>query len=79
MAGKNGFISAMDDLPFWVKIILCLPVLNLVYAIYRLVKGGQSGNVPMIIVGVLWILFSAITWLIDLICTILFKKPTVCA
>ncbi|MBR4270642.1 MAG: hypothetical protein IKQ31_03090 [Clostridia bacterium] len=79
MAEKNGFVSAMDDLPFWAKIILCLPVLNLVYAVYRLVKGGQKGDVLMIVVGILWILFSAICWLIDLICTIIFKKPTVCA
>ena len=37
---KNGFVSAMDGLSKIVKIILCLPFLNIIWAIYRIVKGA---------------------------------------
>ncbi len=77
---KNGFVSAMDGLPWIVKIILCLPILNWVYGIYRIVKGLSTSNTLMWIVGILWIIpGSVICWLIDLICTIVYKKPTVLA
>lgn len=77
---KNGFVSAIDGLPWVVKIILCIPILNWVYGIYRIVKGISTNNTLMWIVGILWIIpGSVICWLIDLICTIVYKKPTVLA
>ncbi len=77
---KNGFVSAIDGLPWIVKIILCLPILNWVYGIYRIVKGLSTNDTLMWIIGILWIIpGSVICWLIDLICTIVYKKPTVLA
>ncbi len=77
---KNGFVSAMDDLPWIVKLIFCLPVLNWIYGIYRIVKGLSQNNVLMWVIGILWIIpGSVICWLIDLICVIVYKKPTVLA
>ncbi len=73
---KSGFVSAMDGLPFIVKLILCIPALDIVWAIYRIVKGVSTNNVIMIVVGILWIIPGiAIGWLIDLISTILFGRP----
>lgn len=77
---KNGFVSAMDDLPWIVKLIFCLPVLNWIYGIYRIVKGLSKNDVLMWVIGILWIIpGSVICWLIDLICVIVYKKPTVLA
>ena len=77
---KNGFVSAIDGLPWVVKIILCIPIINWVYGIYRIVKGISTNDTLMWIVGILWIIpGSVICWLIDLICTIVYKKPTVLA
>ena len=76
MAEKNGFVSAMDSLPFILKLILCIPALDIVWAIYRLVKGVSTNNVLMIVFGILWIVpVIAIGWLVDLISTILFGRP----
>lgn len=76
MAKKNGFIGAMDDLPLWAKILLCLPVLDLVWAVYRIVKGATGNNVLMLVVGILWIVpGSVICWLVDIISTIVFGAP----
>ena len=73
---KSGFISAMDGLPWIVKLILCIPALNIVWAVYRIVKGITQHNVLILLFGILWIFPGvAIGWLVDLICTIIFGKP----
>ena len=46
----NDFIKAMEKLPFIVKLILCIPVLDIIWSIWKLCKGtacnayGQSGK-----------------------------------
>ena len=70
------FLSAIDNLPKIAKIILCLPVIDIIWAIYRIVKGIDTSNTVLIVVGILWIVFgSTITWVADLIGTILNDKP----
>ena len=72
---KNGFISAMDDLPWIVKIILCIPALDIIWGIYRIVKGYTTKNGFMLLIGILWIIPGApILWLIDIVCMILGKR-----
>lgn len=76
----KDLIKTFDNLPWALKIILCLPVLDIAWAIYRIVKGAESKNVTMIVAGVLWIVFGCIiTWLVDLVCTVAYKKPTILA
>ncbi len=73
MANKNGFVAAMDGLPWLVKILLCIPVFDIVWAVYRIVKGVSKKDTLMVIVGILWIIPGAVfCWLIDLICTLVF-------
>ena len=77
---KNGFVSAMDSLPWIVKLILCIPVLNFIWGIYRIVKGLSKNNAAMWVAGILWIIPGFfICWIIDLICVIINKRPTVLA
>lgn len=73
-----GFIKAMDNLPWIAKLILCIPALNIVWAIYRIVKGVVKKNGVLTLVGILWIIpGAAFLWLIDLITTIINGKPTI--
>jgi hypothetical protein len=77
---KNGFVAAFDKLPWIVKLIFCIPALNILWALYRIIKGATQGNALMLIMGILWIIPGCfICWLIDLICVILYKRPTVFA
>ena len=77
---KNGFVKVMDDLPWIVKIILCIPALDIIWGIYRIIKGASQGNMLMLVFGILWIIPGAvICWLIDLITTIFAGKPIVFA
>ena len=73
---KNGMIAWFDDLPWIVKIIFCIPMLDVVWAVYRIVKGVTEGNVLLIVLGILWIIpGGAICWVVDLVTTILFRRP----
>lgn len=76
----KNLVKSFDNLPLIIKIILCLPVLNIAYAIYRICKGASENKPLILIAGIVWIfLGTSILWLIDLICTIVWKKPIVLA
>ncbi|HHT55335.1 MAG TPA: hypothetical protein GX012_02105 [Acholeplasma sp.] len=73
-----NFVKAMDNLPFILKLILALPGLDIVWGIYRLVKGVAKKNLFLTIVGILWIIPGAvICWVVDLITVIINDRPTV--
>ncbi|MBR6050997.1 MAG: hypothetical protein IKP68_07315 [Clostridia bacterium] len=68
----KSFIKAIDELPLIVKIILCIPALDIVWNIYKLCKSIDKGNVFGIVVAVILFFFAPFVWLIDLI-TLLVK------
>lgn len=70
-----GLIKAMDDLPLVLKIILALPGLDIVWAIYRIVKGVCKGKIITLLVGIVW-LFAGTTvcWVLDIIFLVLTGK-----
>ncbi len=69
------FIKAMDDMPFIVKLLLCLPVLDIVWNIYRICKSADKNNTTGIILGVVLLVLGSYTvvWLVDLISVIVKK------
>lgn len=67
-----GFVKAMDSLPLWAKIIFALPFLDIVWAIYRIVKGVCKDDIIRIVVGVVWIVAGAtVCWVLDIVCLLL--------
>ncbi len=70
----KDFIKAIDGLPFWAKVVLCLFGLDFVWAIYRIIKGVDQKNTFLLVIGIVW-LIGAVTigWLIDLVTVILNK------
>lgn len=75
-----GLVKWMDKAPLWLKIVFALPGLDVIWAIYRIVKGACTGKVSTLIAGILWILLGwAILWIIDLVCICIYKKPTLLA
>ena len=72
----KSLVKWFDDAPWWLKIIFACPILDIAWAIYRLVKGIAYGKVSLIIAGILWILLGwGILWLIDIICVLVWKRP----
>ena len=55
----------MDGLPFWLKIVLALPVVDgVVYGIYRICKG----TLPNVVLGIVWIFAGTVlTWILDIV------------
>ena len=71
----KDLIKAMDNLPWIVKLILCIPVLQIVWGIYRVIRSLEAKNVLGIILSILLIFPGAsFVWIVDLICVILNKK-----
>lgn len=75
-----GFVKWLDKAPLWLKVIFALPVLDIIWAIYRIVKGAGTGKILTLVAGILWILLGwAILFIIDIVCILLYKKPTLFA
>ena len=76
----KDYVKAFDNLPWLVKLLFCLPGLNLLWAIYRICKGASIKNITMLVVGILWLFVgTTVLWIVDFVCTIIWKKPTVLA
>lgn len=57
-------IKAFDDLPLIVKVILCIPCLDIVWSVYKICKSADKSNV----LGILTIIPGAFfIWIIDII------------
>ena len=68
------FIKAMDNLPWIAKLILCIPALDIVWTIYRLIKSIDAKNNLGIVLSIVLFVFAPFVWLVDLICVILNKQ-----
>ena len=72
----KDLIKAIDNLPMIIKLILCIPVLDIVWAIYRIVKGVYKNNIILTVIGILWIVPGAVfCWVFDLITVLLYGNP----
>jgi hypothetical protein len=70
----QSFIKAIDGLPLVAKIILCLFGLDIVWAVYRIVKGIDKKDNFLLIVGIIWLIGAiSVAWIIDLVTVILNK------
>ena len=68
----KSFISAMDGLPKVVKIILAIPFLDIIWAVYRLIRSLDNKNTLGIVLAIVLIIFGIpFLWLIDIICIII--------
>lgn len=69
-----NFIKWMDQRSRIVKILFCLPFVDIIWAVYRILGAVKNENWLHLILGIIWIFFgSFIGWVLDLICIILFN------
>lgn len=68
-------VAWMDKQSKLVKVILALPVLDIVWVIYRIIKSAKDGNVLGVVLGVLLIFIGLpFLWLVDIITLVLNDK-----
>lgn len=76
----KSFVSWMDNLPLWAKIVLALPVLDIMWAVYRILKGAAYAKTGILLGGILWLLLGwGILWIIDIISIAIKHNPVVLA
>ncbi len=64
----NNFIKWMDGLPLVLKIIFALPIFDIIWNVYRLVKSCNKNNVLGIVLAVVLIIIHvAFVWVVDII------------
>lgn len=69
-------IKWFEEAPLWLKIVFALPGIDIVWAIFRIVKGVTKKDYGLVLVGVLWILLGWIAlWVIDIVSIIIKKHP----
>ena len=62
----------MNDLPKIIKLILCIPMLDIVWNITRLVRSLDKNNpVGIVLAAALLIFGLPFVWIIDLICVLM--------
>ena len=70
----KDLIKALDGLPLIVKLILCIPVLDIVWTVYRLARSLVAGNTLAIVLSIILFFCAPFVWLIDLICILVSEK-----
>ena len=61
-------VSTLDSLPKWLKIVLALPFLDIVWVVYRLFKSIAKNNTLGIVLAILLIIIGIpFLWLVDII------------
>lgn len=74
-ASMASFVKAMDDLPLIVKIILALPMIDIIWVIYRIIKSASKESVFGLILGVILLIIGIpFLWLVDIITLIVSNK-----
>lgn len=72
----KDMVKWFESAPLWLKIVFALPGIDIVWAIFRIVKGVAKKDTFLIVIGILWILLGwAILWVIDIVTIILNKHP----
>ncbi len=68
-------VKTFDDLPKWLKIVLALPFLDIVWVVYRLFRSVEKNDIVGIVLAVLLLVFGIpFLWLVDIITIVLQDK-----
>lgn len=67
----KDIIKSVNGLPLIVKLLLCIPIVEIVYSVCRVINGVANKSVLWIVIGILTIVpGAAFMWLVDLICVL---------
>lgn len=67
------FIKTVNSWPLIVKLLLCIPMVEIFYGICRIINQAAKGNLLMLVVAILTVIPGAVfMWLVDLVCVILY-------
>ncbi len=68
----KDIIVAMEKLPLWAKVVLALPMLDIIWVVYRIIRSLDKKSYFGVILAVILIIIGIpFLWLIDIICILL--------
>lgn len=71
----QGYISWMDEQPRIIKIILCIWILDITWAVYRIGRAAMKQNWLHFVLAIIWVVAAGtVGWILDLIWIILFNR-----
>lgn len=67
-----AFIKWMDDRSRLVKILFCLPIVDIIWGVYRLLGAIAAKDVLRLVLAIIWIVFAGfVGWVLDLVAIII--------
>lgn len=71
----KALVKAFDQLPKWAKIILALPMLNIVWGFYRLARSIAAGSLLGIVLAIVMLFVCpTVFWVVDIITLVLMNR-----
>ena len=71
----NSIVKSFDSLPKIIKFIFALPVLDIIWAVYRLIRSIAKKSVIATVLAVIMLVVCPILfWIVDMITILLFNK-----
>jgi len=72
----QSYIDWMNNNPKWLKLVLCIWILDITWALYRILGAVKNKNWLHLVLAILWILAAGtVGWILDIIWIILFNRP----
>ena len=69
----RDYIKWMEEQPRLIRIILCIFVLDISWAVYRIGRAVVNKNWLHMVLGIIWVFVGgSVAWILDLIWMILF-------
>ena len=71
----QGYLKWMDENPRILKIILCIWILDITWAVYRIGGAIRNKNWLHLVLAILWVIAAGtVGWVLDLIWIIVFNR-----
>lgn len=71
----QGYLKWMDNNPRILKIILCIWILDITWAVYRIGGAIRNKNWLHLVLAILWVIAAGtVGWILDLIWIIVFNR-----
>lgn len=72
----DAYLQAIEKMPRVIKVFFSIFVLDIFWAIWRVVLGVKNKSVYQILVAILWFFIGVVLlWVLDLICLIVNNYP----
>lgn len=64
----KDLIKWFDNAPMWLKVVLALPVINIVWGVYRICKSIETNNTLALVLAIILLVAGpTVWWIVDIV------------